>query len=120
MNTRDQEFYISNSNVKKISLDLFAQENVNENFIENYFMEFAYFRPEFDNDGNITNLMFEGEKYGWGEKELFRKIAPYVKEESYIHMVGEDGEHWKWEFQDGKCYEIPMNYSWDYSNKKVI
>ena len=55
-----------------------------------------------DELSNITAIEFWGENTGH-EDYIFSLIAPYVKDESYIKMVGEDGEQWKWLFQNGKC-----------------
>lgn len=52
--------------------------------------------------GDIYFISFTGEKSGQ-EKLLFRAIAPYVKNGSYICMRGEDGALWRWYFEDGTC-----------------
>jgi len=59
---------------------------------------------EEDAEGNITYLYFEGQKLG-DDLILFEAIAPYVKEGSYICMRGEDGEHWRWFFENDMCVE---------------
>lgn len=53
-------------------------------------------------DGDIYFISFTGEKSGQ-DKLLFRAIAPYVKNGSYICMRGEDGALWRWYFEDGTC-----------------
>ncbi len=58
--------------------------------------------PYTDENGDITDLSFDGEKLGEDEL-LFGVIAPYVKEGSYIVMQGEDNYTWRWYF-DGKTY----------------
>src|SRR5689334_13567959 len=50
-----------------------------------------------DEDGNITELDFTGEKLG-DEETLFSALAPYVREGSQIQMAGEDGAIWRWLF----------------------
>lgn len=55
-----------------------------------------------DENGDITDLSFDGEKLGEDEI-LFNLISPYVKEGSYIVMQGEDNYTWRWYF-DGKNY----------------
>lgn len=57
--------------------------------------------PSVDAEGNIVNVQFTGEKYG-DEKVIFSAIAPYVKSGSSIAMCGEDGDKWRWRFEDGK------------------
>lgn len=53
-----------------------------------------------DKIGNVVDIWFEGEK-GHNDDEL-KPLAPYVKSGSYVEMMGEDGNRWKWEFKDGK------------------
>lgn len=50
--------------------------------------------------GDYTAIGFTGEKAG-DEEVLFKTIAPYVTAGSYLDYHGEDGAHWRWEF-DGK------------------
>lgn len=52
-----------------------------------------------------SSLWFDGEKLG-NDYELFCAIAPYVEDDSYIEMSGEDGCIWRWVFKNGKCKEI--------------
>jgi hypothetical protein len=63
-----------------------------------------------DQEGNITNVNFEGEKLN-EDYLMFDGIAPVVKDGSYIEMLGEDGDRWRWCFKDGKCHEIHAEYS---------
>jgi hypothetical protein len=56
-----------------------------------------------DENGDITDLSFDGEKLGEDEF-FFRVISPYVKEGSYIVMQGEDNCIWRWYF-DGQTYK---------------
>jgi hypothetical protein len=55
-------------------------------------------------NGDIYFISFTGEKSGQDEI-LFRAIAPYVKNGSYICMRGEDGALWRWYFDGGVCKE---------------
>lgn len=57
-------------------------------------------KVEIDENGNISNITFTGEKLG-DDEILFAAIAPFVQAGSYITMQGEDGCVWKWVF-DGK------------------
>jgi hypothetical protein len=54
---------------------------------------------------DIDGLDFNGEKIGQ-EEILFNAIAPYVEENCYIEMEGEDGYIWRWIFKKGKCIEV--------------
>lgn len=71
-------------------------------------MEYSF---ELDPDGNIMDIEFIGEKL-YDDFSIFQAIAPYVKDGSYIEMMGEDGEQWRWVFQDGECQEIKATVSW--------
>lgn len=51
----------------------------------------------FDDDGNVNSIEFCGEKIG-DDMDLWNAIAPYVKADSYIEMIGEDGDRWRWMF----------------------
>lgn len=65
--------------------------------------------PEIDDEGNVVDLDFVGEKLG-DEQILFDTIAPFVETGSYIIVAGEDGENgkiWRWRFDGELChYEI--------------
>ena len=60
---------------------------------------------EEDEEGNVTDFIFSGEKYGGDELVFLNTIAPYVKEGSFIEFRGEDGEQWKWYFNGNTCEE---------------
>jgi len=65
-----------------------------------------------EQSGDITDICFEKEKLG-DDFILFKAIAPYVKDGSYIEMIGEDNELWRWSFKDGTCREISPKITWD-------
>jgi len=67
---------------------------------------------EFDVNGNIENIQFEGEKLG-DDLVLFQAIAPFVKKDSYIQMQGEDGSLWRWKFDGTTCQEVSARIEWD-------
>lgn len=67
---------------------------------------------EFDNLNNISDLEFFRENLG-DDEELFNAIAPYVEENSYIEMYGEDGCKWRWVFKNNNCEEIQPEINWD-------
>ena len=56
--------------------------------------------PIIDDDGNIEDLEFLGEKRG-DEQTLFDAIAQFVEAGSYIVVAGEAGKVWRWRF-DGE------------------
>ena len=63
------------------------------------------------NNHGYGNLYFDGEKLG-DDYEFFRTIAPYVEDDSYIEMRGEDGDMWRWVFEKGECKEIYPTIIW--------
>lgn len=64
-------------------------------------------------DGDIIDIYFNGEKYGGDETIILSSIAPYVENDSYIIMQGEEGERWKWKFINGKIEEISGRFVFD-------
>ena len=69
-------------------------------------------KPQFDDEGNIVAIHFEGQKSG-DDLELFNAIAPFVKEGSFIEMSGEDGAIWRYQFDGKICFENYPTISWD-------
>ena len=53
---------------------------------------------------DIEDLRFTGEKLG-DDEVLMHAIAPYVEAGSYIEMVGEDTDHWRWYFNGEGCVQ---------------
>ena len=64
-----------------------------------------HYRPSFDNAGNIDGVDFCAEKLH-DEYGMFQEIAPFVRGGSFIEMMGEDSQVWRWVFRGGECYEI--------------
>lgn len=70
------------------------------------------YTAELDDDGSIISLDFNGDKIAYDEDTIFQAIAPYVGDGSFIEMIGEDGERWRWVFEDGKCKEVRAKLTW--------
>lgn len=85
---------------------------VNATNIEQAF-EMWRWEAEFDKAGNIDGIQFRGEKYGGDEIDMLKVIAPYVENGSYIEMQGEEGELWRWVFNDGNCREVNSRIVWE-------
>jgi len=89
---------------------------VGENFDKINGLEeiFNYWRWEvyLDDDGNVTDICFEGDKLG-DDEVLFKAIAPYVKKGSFIQMNGEGTDQWRWVFNGVSCYEQHPRVIWD-------
>lgn len=67
---------------------------------------------EEDGEGKINGIQFNGEKLSGDEISVFKAIAPFVDEGSYIEMNGEEGARWRWIFQDGDCIEKHPEIIW--------
>lgn len=65
-----------------------------------------------EDSGDISGIEFKGEKAG-DDEILWSAIAPYVTSGSFIEMVGEEGERWRWKFDDGECREVIAKVVWD-------
>jgi hypothetical protein len=51
--------------------------------------------------------------------KFFETLAPFVKDGSYIAMVGEDNAIWRWYFTKGKCESQSGALSWPKPNKAL-
>jgi len=58
---------------------------------------------EITRTGDVIGISFNSEKLG-DENSLFDALAPYVEVGSYIEMVGEGGEKWRWTFDGSTHY----------------
>ncbi len=66
---------------------------------------------ELDKDRNIVDLYFNAEKYG-DDEQLMRVIAPFVKSNSFIEILGEDGNRWRWVFDNGVLKTLNAVITW--------
>lgn len=58
-----------------------------------------------NDDGDVYDIYFIGEKIGEDIDLFLNSIAPYVADESYISFSGEDGTQWRYFFTGGKMVE---------------
>lgn len=79
--------------------------------IGDFLKSFAW-TPQFDDEGNIEGLYFEGNK-SWKELAIFNALAPFVKAGSFIEMDGEDGAIWRFQFNGKTCIENYPTITWD-------
>lgn len=73
-------------------------------------MQHQPYELKFDDNGNIVDISFYGDKLG-NDLKAFQKIAPFVRNGSFIEMEGEDNETWRWFFKNGKCREVKAKVS---------
>lgn len=63
------------------------------------------------NDKKIYKLYFVGEKLG-NDEEIFRILSPFMND-GYIEMMGEDGDIWRWVFENGEMHIKNPSVIWD-------
>lgn len=44
---------------------------------------------------------------------MFKAIAPFVKDGSFLEIHGEDGAMWRWKFSNGKMRQIGAKIVWE-------
>ena len=73
--------------------------------------EFRY-TPNYDKKGDVDYLDYSESKIG-DEEIMFRRIAPFVESGSYLEYEGEDGERWRWTFNNGEMDEEGCVRDWE-------
>ena len=76
-------------------------------------LEAFSYTPKVDEEDNIVDIDLWCEKLGHNDDEMFSVLAPFVKSGSYIEMLGEDGEHWRWIFENGTFEEKQAKTIWE-------
>lgn len=69
-----------------------------------------------DSFGNVTSIEFIGEKLG-DDIEIFKIIAEFVEDGSYVTILGEDGDEFRYCFNNGTVKEVRPNITYP-DNKK--
>ena len=95
--------YVNGENIPHFSW-VNTQTVLNADTLEDALNEIRY-QPKYDNNRNIINVEFTGQKYG-SEEVFFTALAPYVEKDSYISFEGEDGAKWTWKFDGKKVNQI--------------
>jgi hypothetical protein len=70
-----------------------------------------HFPPVLSEAGDIIALEYEGEKIG-DEIKLFATLAPFVENGSHVEFLGEDGERWRYVFDNGGFREQQGETTW--------
>lgn len=124
--TREIDFKIKESNEEKAlqALKDMAIKNNRISWVDNQdiidsktfkqaFSECRYQSSleEVDGEMYITIDYFSGEKYG-SEELIFNTLAPYVEDGSYITYQGEEGEQWRYTFNNGTMKEKTAKITW--------
>lgn len=126
MNQREANFTIKKEYVDKAwqaLKDLFIKRDTSLSWIDNQdvldsksfeeIMSVCRWNIEINEQGDYDSIYFNGEKYGGDEEVVLEAIAPYVENGSYIQMQGEEGEQWRWIFDDGKVIEKYATLIWE-------
>ena len=66
----------------------------------------------YNDNGDVYDVDWISEKLG-DHDVILDVIAPYIEDGSYLQMYGEDGEHWKWVFEDDKCHYKTSKIVWE-------
>lgn len=124
--TREIDFKIKESNEEKAlqALKDMAIKNNEISWVDNqYIIDSKTFKQAFsecryqssleevDGEMYITIDYFSGEKYG-SEELIFNTLAPYVEDGSYITYQGEEGELWRYVFNNGLMQEKNAKTIW--------
>jgi len=62
---------------------------------------------------------FTGDRYRESHERAFAVIAPFVESGSYIEMVGQEGEIWRWVFDNGCLYEQEAVIAWSGKRSEI-
>jgi len=81
--------------------------------IEGLLMNWRWEDINFDTNGDIDHIRFNGEKLG-DDFDLMKAMAPFVEHMSFIELVGEDDVRWRWVFVWGEVREEHPVTSWPY------
>lgn len=128
INLEDSKFHVKKENVRPLMGALYRwmasggkygrswinskviQDKYEKNDIGGMFNECRW-PIRVDADGNIVEIRFEGEKLG-DDESMFSAISEFIEDKSYIQILGEEGEAWRWYFIGGKLYEDHVNRVW--------
>lgn len=112
----DAKFFIAEENkyeaYRKLKKDLYDVNGVQKARCLEDVLKVYGFDSWLDSDDNICDIDFIGDKL-WDEEILFNLLAPFVKDGSYIEMFGEDGERWRWTFNNGQFKTITAKVVWE-------
>ena len=126
MNQREANFTIKKEYVDKAwnaLIELLSKEDITLSWIDNQevlnstsfekAMSECRWNIEVNEQGDYDSIYFNGEKYGGDEEVILEVIAPYVEDGSYIQKQGEEGEQWRWIFDEGKVIEKCATLIWE-------
>lgn len=120
MEQYDSQFFISNENVSPAFKALKCackERNLFDGLKKAHHLDRALecfgWELEFDDDENVIEISLLKSYYDGDEEDiLFAALAPYVKAGSFIEMVGEDHETWRWIFDGTTCQSKKPTITW--------
>lgn len=66
-----------------------------------------------DEEDNLYKIDYmSGEKLDGCELDMFQCMAEFIND-SYIEYLGEDGEKWRYVFENGECKEVHPKVTWE-------
>jgi len=71
----------------------------------------AEYESVIDAQGNITSFYFDGSDMG-DDEALYRSLAPYMRDGSFLEICNEMGNIWRWTYHDGVCASIDPIMHW--------
>lgn len=80
-------------------------------------LEALGFTVTFDEKGNLIDLSYS-DKTG-NEDIFFCAIAPYIENDTEIVWNGEEGDKWKWSFQNGEMFTHSSKVMFTVKGQKV-
>jgi hypothetical protein len=84
-------------------------ERLGETLEDEHAWGWQLFRNE---NGDVVELYFVGEKPNHGDVEFLKSIAPYAKDNSFVELVGEDGLRWRWVIRGKEVWEQLPDIKW--------
>jgi hypothetical protein len=85
---------------------------LNEGDLIAFFAEWNYEVKIELSTGNISDITSMAEKLA-DEDKLWVQIAPWVNAGSYIQCHGEDGDQWRWVWDNGRLFHVEATLHFD-------
>jgi len=92
----EQSFFVGAKNVSRVEGELLNMiDSINK-----------------DEEGNIVGVEVQRECKLWDQQEILNGIAPFVRKGSFLEILGEDGDRWRWVLDGEKCYKVTPTITW--------
>ena len=104
----ESNIYIARTDKKKCVEALQKETGEDNKKIQDFFASGNYgrFELDFDEDDNVIDISFgDTDRRYYNGQPLLEAMAPWIKDNSSIDFLGEDGESFRWVFKNGKMKE---------------